>query len=316
MTEETPAGTATAAPTTSCSNGEVQEGEHIERHQLTVAEALECHIVISDAPIRCGECTGVIVGSGEGPLSTLVDAVRSHSCPWHGAAEWTDDEEEWVCQAHGMAGCTQSARCVAALAGRLAPPLTAPDPLSARIAKLHLDLVTALEYLRRAASRPSDDPLVLEMREANEAEIKRILAALSELLEEAHSQHTMPTAGTGGIAPSKMSFGIPFSMSASVWPGLAKLNEECGEVVQIIGKLMATAGETSHWSGVTLGKALVGEMGDLQAAIQFVRTHNALPNDEIDARVASKLALFETWHTEGTTPADAVPSDPVVTPPR
>jgi len=31
------------------------------------------------------------------------------------------------------------------------------------------------------------------------------------------------------------------------WPGLAKLNEESGELVQVIGKLMMTHGERAHW---------------------------------------------------------------------
>lgn len=88
----------------------------------------------------------------------------------------------------------------------------------------------------------------------------------------------------------------PFSIGQNVWPGTAKLAEECGEVVQVIGKLVATGGRTDHWSGLTLRAALVEEMGDVLAAIRFICDTNGIPADAVNQRAEMKLALFKDWH--------------------
>ena len=89
----------------------------------------------------------------------------------------------------------------------------------------------------------------------------------------------------------------PFSIGQNVWPGLAKLAEECGEVVQIIAKLIATGGRTDHWSGLDLRVELENEMADVRAALAFVAAHNPdLDVDRINGRVARKTALFVQWH--------------------
>lgn len=89
----------------------------------------------------------------------------------------------------------------------------------------------------------------------------------------------------------------PFSIGQNSWPGVAKLAEECGEVLQIIGKLIATGGRTDHWSGLDLGHELEDEMADVTAAIQFILKHNdQLDIDRIHGRVLRKLELFEEWH--------------------
>ncbi len=88
-----------------------------------------------------------------------------------------------------------------------------------------------------------------------------------------------------------------FAFSDSEWPGIAKLNEECGELVQVMGKLMMIHGTTAHWSG-DLRKMLVDEMADVEAALTFVK-ENCLTKKEVAAirrRVASKLKRFEKWH--------------------
>ncbi len=55
------------------------------------------------------------------------------------------------------------------------------------VAEIRHDLDTALEYQRRCASRPSDDPLVTQMRSTNDAEIQKLQTelrgALSGVLE-------------------------------------------------------------------------------------------------------------------------------------
>ena len=71
-----------------------------------------------------------------------------------------------------------------------------------------------------------------------------------------------------------------FGFGTKEWPGVAKLNEECGEVVQVIGKLMATGGRIEHWEGSSLDERLAEEMADVLAAVNFVMEENA---DRLDA---------------------------------
>lgn len=90
----------------------------------------------------------------------------------------------------------------------------------------------------------------------------------------------------------------PFSFGSDLWPGLSKLGEECGEVVQVVMKLIATGGRVDHWSGVDLGVRLEEELGDLRAAIDFVLQHNRTRLDlhAIQRRTVEKRALFVEWH--------------------
>lgn len=99
-----------------------------------------------------------------------------------------------------------------------------------------------------------------------------------------------------------------FAFGDSSWPGLAKLNEECGEVLQIIGKIMMIHGGINHWSG-NLRTMLRDEIGDLSAAILFLRIHvfTDAENAQIRARIDEKSRKFETWHAH---PEDDVPPMP------
>lgn len=92
-------------------------------------------------------------------------------------------------------------------------------------------------------------------------------------------------------------FGVPpmFAIGSPVWPGLSKLDEEAGEVVQVIGKLMGTGGLTQHWDGSDLRQRLVEEIGDVMAACEFVAQTNDLET-EVEIRRRDKLALFYRWH--------------------
>lgn len=101
---------------------------------------------------------------------------------------------------------------------------------------------------------------------------------------------------------------MAFAFGDDVWPGIAKLAEECGEVVQVIGKLMMTHGDRAHWSG-DLRTMLIEEMADVQASISFV-TRYALTEEEGNAlylRAAQKLVKFEGWHAD----MDADPPPPL-----
>jgi hypothetical protein len=93
-----------------------------------------------------------------------------------------------------------------------------------------------------------------------------------------------------------------FAIGSLVWPGLSKLNEECGENVQVIGKIMAfpRLGEFDlHPDGTNLTRRLEEELGDLQAAIDYVTAANDdLDNGAIQKRRERKLDLFLKWHNE------------------
>lgn len=91
-----------------------------------------------------------------------------------------------------------------------------------------------------------------------------------------------------------------FAFGDMKWPGVAKLNEEAGELIQVIGKLMATHGESTHWDGTDLRVRFVLELGDLAAAIQFT-VARVLTVDEVRllrARIQEKFEQFEQWHQE------------------
>jgi hypothetical protein len=85
-----------------------------------------------------------------------------------------------------------------------------------------------------------------------------------------------------------------------VWPGTSKLIEEMGELQQILGKLIAVAGDTKHWDG-DLRPRLIGEAADLMAALQFFMAENLTKEDMVLVanRVAEKRARFEQWHQSG-----------------
>jgi NTP pyrophosphatase (non-canonical NTP hydrolase) len=92
-----------------------------------------------------------------------------------------------------------------------------------------------------------------------------------------------------------------FAIGDEEWPGISKLVEECGELVQVMGKLMAIAGQTDHWSG-DLRKMLVEEMGDVAAALIFVRD-NCLTKAEVKRlakRADDKAKRFQDWHINHT----------------
>lgn len=115
-----------------------------------------------------------------------------------------------------------------------------------------------------------------------------------------------------------------FAFGDPVWPGLAKLGEECGEAQeaialtllsrhlgklgQVIGKLMMTHGDPAHWSG-NLRTMLLDEIGDVEASIVFVCRHNLTEEErrEMARRVTRKVTKFELWHAD----MDADPPPPL-----
>ena len=81
--------------------------------------------------------------------------------------------------------------------------------------------------------------------------------------------------------------------------GLSKLIEECGEVLQIAGKLLAYPNGRHPDGKGDLKSRLELELGDLRAAIQFViETHRLDGSCTISEQYARKLALFREWHAD------------------
>ncbi len=117
-------------------------------------------------------------------------------------------------------------------------------------------------------------------------------AALQKVLDAVTAVH-----GTRKRSPDVRHVPM-FAFGDKEWPGLAKLSEESGELVQVIGKLMMTHGDPKHWDGSDLRVRLVEEMADQAAAIAFVSDHVLLPEEVtvFTERVKQKRALFEQWH--------------------
>ena len=88
-----------------------------------------------------------------------------------------------------------------------------------------------------------------------------------------------------------------FSFGNKVWPGLAKLVEELGELQQVLGKIMAYPyGE--HPDGTNIDVRLSEEMADVLAAIGVFATLNLTEKELafIQERSGNKADLFNAWH--------------------
>ncbi|MEO5867254.1 MAG: hypothetical protein ABIS14_12840 [Sphingomonas sp.] len=91
---------------------------------------------------------------------------------------------------------------------------------------------------------------------------------------------------------------LDFAFGGTVWPGLAKLSEEGGEVQQVLAKLIQTGGDPNHWSGDLVEK-LVEEIPDLVAAIRVFIALNPILHPHREAmrdRVEMKVDRFYSWH--------------------
>lgn len=82
--------------------------------------------------------------------------------------------------------------------------------------------------------------------------------------------------------------------------GLAKLAEECGELIQIAAKKMAYFDVDIHPDGEgSMKERLENELADVMASSIFVVQQFELDSRRIHERAAIKLARFHEWN--GTT---------------
>jgi len=98
----------------------------------------------------------------------------------------------------------------------------------------------------------------------------------------------------------KMTKPPPFAIGSDTWPGLAKLSEECGELVQVIGKIMAYPDPHEvHPDGKgKLHDRLTEEAADVMAALEYMVSVNTVKRKKVRERVGMKLNRFLKWHEE------------------
>ena len=134
-----------------------------------------------------------------------------------------------------------------------------------------------------------------------------------------------------------MSEDYKFGIGSATWPGLAKTMEEAGEVLQLLGKIVARGGDLDHtWpcrdcggaghhgpsTGASqrdygracsqcggrgylgsgdLSDAIHEELGDLRAAIEFlIESNDVLDARAIEDRSIDKLNTYRRWHENKT----------------
>jgi hypothetical protein len=99
--------------------------------------------------------------------------------------------------------------------------------------------------------------------------------------------------------------GVPDgAIGSGVWPGLSKLVEECGEVLQVAGKVLAFP-DGDHPDGESVSARLSKETADLAAAIEFLLEANP------GLRVAGEPSGGEHWtgRTHSTSPRQPTPAE-------
>ena len=82
---------------------------------------------------------------------------------------------------------------------------------------------------------------------------------------------------------------LPFMVDSLDWPGLGKLVEEIGEMIQVAGQMICSQGMASHFSGADLRSRMAEEMGDVAAAMDFV----------VHACGLSAESVRHRWHHDG-----------------
>lgn len=105
-----------------------------------------------------------------------------------------------------------------------------------------------------------------------------------------------------------------FAFGDKHWPGIAKVAEEFGETLQVIGRLMMMRGKSEHWSGAFLRDDLIDELADSKAAIEFVemKVLTEAERQRLHSRAEVKVHQFLTWHREQAGAEDIRPAQPVM----
>lgn len=89
-----------------------------------------------------------------------------------------------------------------------------------------------------------------------------------------------------------------YAIGSRVWPGLAKLVEESGELQQVVGKLMAYPASPHPDGAGDLPGRLLDELSDVAVAIEYVVHANGLDHPTFFSRMREKVERFSRWHKE------------------
>lgn len=91
-----------------------------------------------------------------------------------------------------------------------------------------------------------------------------------------------------------------YGIGSKVWPGLAKVVEEQGELAQVLGKIMGSDGRDVYWDGQNLRAMAMEEIADLEASLAFFKSENFSrgERDTIADRKMRKVSKFHYWHAQ------------------
>lgn len=93
-----------------------------------------------------------------------------------------------------------------------------------------------------------------------------------------------------------------FVIGTTRWPGLAKLGEEAGELVQAILRLVAFP-DGPHPDGTDTVQNFADELADVLGQARFVLEHcTELDTDAIEERADAKERRFREWHEQASRP--------------
>ena len=88
-------------------------------------------------------------------------------------------------------------------------------------------------------------------------------------------------------------------MKTEQWRGIFKLTEECGEVLQLLGKI-GPFPDGAHPDGKgDLAPRISDEVADLYAALDYFVEKNSLDTNAIQDRRAAKKSKFDEWGLTG-----------------
>jgi hypothetical protein len=95
----------------------------------------------------------------------------------------------------------------------------------------------------------------------------------------------------------------PLAIGSKTWPGISKLIEECGEALQMCGKIAAfpfLARWEKHPDGHGIHARLMNEIADLEAIIWYVKRHNFTEAERkiMRERRDHKIQRFRRWHEQ------------------
>lgn len=80
--------------------------------------------------------------------------------------------------------------------------------------------------------------------------------------------------------------------------GLGKIQEECGELIQVAAKKSAFMDREIHPDGSNMKARIEEEIADVKAAIRMVEINLDLDLQAIEARALKKFQIFMAWHND------------------